>query len=284
MVPVPTKGGLHSLIENSAVGQMTGSMAAPIGILYDHKVSGESSSKPSLRLPPLNDDHMKAMVSAVMSSRPDPTTIAAGDQYVFPDGGKAGLEGNFMSLFKTGRQVMQKHKRTITILYKFESVAAKREREKDTTEMNVVEQVFMVSHEPMKLPIKDRVGFSGQNTSNGVGPVPMADPSSALKLPWSLKKKIMGENIRRVGGTGGTSTNEEKPHVRKDTDVEPLFYHNMSDAWYADFISSCCFKALIDLTPGDGGAAYACILQGIPMLAIILRRSSSTLSGASSRP
>ena len=114
---------------------------------------GPSQSLPAFLMAPEQHkkqagDHMKTMVSGVMSSRLDPTTILVGDQYVFRDGVKAGLEGNFMSLIKTGRQVMQKHKRTIKTLYKFESVVAKREREKETTEMNVVKQVILVSHDP----------------------------------------------------------------------------------------------------------------------------------------
>ena len=40
----------------------------------------------------------------------------------------------------------------------------------------------MICKYPIKLPVKDRLGFIGQNTSNGVDPVPSANLKDALKL------------------------------------------------------------------------------------------------------
>ena len=276
MIPMPSKGTpLSQQIEASPVGSMRGTNVSPIGILYDHKLSGESSSKPSVRAPPLNEEHMKNSVGSVMASRSDPTTLAEGDQYIFSDGGKPGLEHTFGSIFKSGRAVMQKHKRTVTILYGFQSVAARRERERDSNEMNVVEQIFMFSKDPIKLSVKDRVGFHGQNTSNGVGPVPMPCLDTSMKSTWGHKKEIFGPNIRLVGGAGGTAASDEKPCPRKNDDVEVVFYHSMSHEWYMDFVSSGCFTAIIDLTPGDGGCAFACILQGVPLLAVTMNQAHS---------
>ena len=42
----------------------------------------------------------------------------------------------------------------------------------------------------------------------------------------------------------------------------------MSGEWYADLVSSGCYKGAIDLTPGDGGLCYACIMKGIPCLCV----------------
>ena len=131
---------------------------------------------------------------------------------------------------------MQKHKRGLTILYSFDGVVSRRERDRETTEMNVVENPTMISKFPLKVPIKDRVGFGGQNTSNGVGPVPSATVKDALKLTWAEKKQMMGSNIRRVGGAFGADGSDPdsstKPNPRKDDDEELAFYHSMSDEWY----------------------------------------------------
>ena len=66
-----------------------------------------------------------------------------------------------------------------TIAQMWSSIAGRRERERDTSEMNIVEQVILVSKGPLKLPLKDRVGFEGQNSTNGIGPVPIASAGSA---------------------------------------------------------------------------------------------------------
>ena len=111
----PTNGSLNQVIEQTTVGKMVGDISSPIGIVYDIKLSGEPSSKPAVRVPPLNEEHLKAMISNVMQSRSDPTTIAEGDQYIFKDGSKHGLESTFLNLFRAGTLTMQKHKRTVTI-------------------------------------------------------------------------------------------------------------------------------------------------------------------------
>ena len=138
---------------------------------------------------------------------------------------------------------MQKHTRAVTILSSHETVVSRRKRDRDTTEMNVIERLCMISKLPIKAPLKDRVGFNGQNTSNGVGPVPMANLKDALKLTWAEKKKMMGANIRRVGGAFGADCSAEsdadpssKVQPRKDDDEEFAFYHSMADEWYHPFV------------------------------------------------
>ena len=95
------KGSLTKVIEDSVVGKMVGTPTKPIGIVYDLKVTGEASAKPSVRTPPLNEENLKFTVEQVMATREDPSSIAAGDQYICPDGGKGELWNNFEALFKS---------------------------------------------------------------------------------------------------------------------------------------------------------------------------------------
>ena len=37
---------------------------------------------------------------------------------------------------------------------------------------------------------------------------------------------------------------------------------------YVDFISSGNYKGVVDLTPGEGGLAYACLLHNVPIFAV----------------
>ena len=55
------------------------------------------------------------------------------------------------------------------------------------------------------------------------------------------------------------------PTPRKPDDIEQLMYHTMHDAFYKDFVSSGCFKALLDLALGEGGLAFAAIMSGTPI-------------------
>ena len=167
-------GSISGMISEHPIGKSTGDDAAPMLIHYDHKLSGEASSKPASRIPPHCEEDMKALISAVLASRPDPTTIAEGDQYVWMDGGKPGLAHSFDGVFKAGRTAMQKHKRTLTILYSYESIMQKRERENDYTDMNLLETAHMISKYPLKLPVIERAGtLTGNNATNGVGPLPI---------------------------------------------------------------------------------------------------------------
>ena len=146
-----------------------------------------------------------------MNSRNDPTTISEGDRYIFADGVN-GLESTFLKLFRAGKQSMRKHKRTLTILYEYDS---RRERDRETTEMNVVEKITMKY--PLKVPVKDRVvGFTGQNTCNGVGPIPCAKLEDALKLTWAENDGCQHSSF----GAATSDADISKANPRKEDDEE----------------------------------------------------------------
>ena len=96
--------------------------------------------------------------------------------------------------------------------------------------------------------------------------MPYGAADTSLSTTWKIKKDILGDRIRRVGGPGADS--EQAPR-RKPDDEEVVFLHAMSDEWYMDLISSGCYKGAIDLSPGDGGGlGFACILQSRPILCV----------------
>ena len=146
-----------------------------------------------------------------MNSRNDPTTISEGDRYIFADGVN-GFESTFLKLVRAGKQSMRKHKRTLTILYEYDS---RRERDCETTEMNVVETITMKY--PLKVPVKDRVvGFTGQNTCNGVGPIPCAKLEDALKLTWAENDGCQHSSF----GAATSDADISKANPRKEDDEE----------------------------------------------------------------
>ena len=115
---------------------------------------------------------------------------------------------------RAGKQSMRKHKRTLTILYEYDS---RRERDRETTEMNVVETITMKY--PLKVPVKDRVGFTGQNTCNGVGPIPCAKLEDALKLTWAENDGCQHSSF----GADTSDADISKANLRKEDDEELAF-------------------------------------------------------------
>ena len=121
---------------------------------------------------------------------------------------------------------MQKQKKVTNALYDPDAVASRKERDRGTSEVNITERIISFSRDALNIPVKDRVGFKGQNNSRGIGPVPVADSKTALKSTWGVKKKLLGQS-RRVGGPC-----QEGPAAEPRKDMEILFYHAMSDEWY----------------------------------------------------
>ena len=130
---------------------------------------------------------------------------------------------------------MPKHKKVVTLLYDWDTMysRAQRDREKDTasSETNTIEHLYLVSSEPLKVPIKPRVGYAGDSSSTGVGPVRFASTDVAMTMSWGTKKKAFDTCIRRVGGPGGIDQDKEKK-PRKDSDIEVAFFHAMGHEWY----------------------------------------------------
>ena len=132
---------------------------------------------------------------------------------------------------------MTKHKKVVTLLYDWDTMfsRAQRGREKDTTstETNTIEHLFLVSSEPLKVPIKPRVGYAGDSSSTGVGPVRFASADVAMKMNWATKKKAFDTCLRKVGGPGPDQDKDKtKAPPRKDSDIEVAFFHAMGHEWH----------------------------------------------------
>ena len=91
-----TEAELRKIIEGSEIGKLRGTPSEPIAIIYDPKLTGESITRPRIRLPPFKEESCRACVRAVLSSRENPTEIHPGDVYAFFDGGKTGLSSSLV--------------------------------------------------------------------------------------------------------------------------------------------------------------------------------------------
>ena len=66
-------------------------------------------------------------------------------------------------------------------------------------------------------------------------------------------------------------------HIREDTNIEPVFMHNLSRKLHEELIHTLCIHAMVDGTPGSGAAAVACICKRIPYLGLCFTDSHKEL-------
>jgi hypothetical protein len=77
------------------------------------------------------------------------------------------------------------------------------------------------------------------------------------------------------GGPGGPGGDEDYvKYTRKDTDLEPVFYHSHGETLYEELLLTVAkrgdIKGIIDLTAGDGCLAQVAIKNRIPYLGFCL--------------
>ena len=70
---------------------------------------------------------------------------------------------------------------------------------------------------------------------------------------------------KMMGGAdpGGDDGKEDE---RSDENFEPAFYHHLPETLYSDAIGAYEIRGCLDLTPGCGDLAKACLLRRVPYL------------------
>ena len=89
-------------------------------------------------------------------------------------------------------------------------------------------------------------------------------------LPWQQKKALYGKkHLIAVGGKTETTEETEKPDMdRLGNKPEPVCFHSMPGAFYAELMHSFWAKMVIDLTPGDGRFAFEALKARVGYLGI----------------
>ena len=103
-------------------------------------------------------------------------------------------------------------------------------------EVNQIEHQYVITSAPLAIPVKARTHFAGFNSGNGVGPLGLPAWKSPMTMQRTFKEKkhLFGTTRLPVGGSlrdGNVAAGDEatsKPKTRLDSDVEPTFYHNVS--------------------------------------------------------
>ena len=256
-----TQPELIRKLKDSAAGQFRGDPTKKIhrGILFDSKVTGQCSSNPHLRNPPLrgNGTHVQCLVKLVVETTD--SELHPSDLYFFFDGSKSGNHDKLSSgLTNSSGELLAKKRHVIRVVYEEGSCTEHLDKVRGFSTIEQMEGVVVVSFDVLQLHGKKRLHSSGTNRGNIIGPLTWPSDTTAWKLTKDTKKKLLGKNGVILVGGHMPIAEEQAPKTKttKDT-LEPVFYHATPCAAYAELIHGCDLGAGIVLACGDG----ACIME-----------------------
>jgi hypothetical protein len=89
---------------------------------------------------------------------------------------------------------------------------------------------------------------------------------------FEVKKKVYEHHMVSTG-----IQDNDPRSARKDEDIEPVFYCTLPEMYFSDLITSNNALGFLDLTPGQGEAARACLALKKPYLGLCM--SDAHVSG-----
>ena len=268
-----------------------------VGIICDTRVLGESSHRPTIRLPPINYETLHMLLNAVRGRHGEEynNRLHQSDLYLTLAGGRElpKLNGWFTKLDQTHAVATT---RTVLVYFKEESLKTRYTRVSGVCSAKTHDTLKLTA-QPWpagKLRSVHRIHYPGTTSqADSMGPVIMPDLNDlqqAWRASWGTKKKIYGPNIVKVGGTDGytddakeasglaapgespgeegTAGDEEadkrRAKPRNDDTVEPVFFHAMPVMFFEELIHDFSLGAVINIGVGDGALALACMRSRIP--------------------
>ncbi len=98
------------------------------------------------------------------------------------------------------------------------------------------------------------------------------DPVKAWQRTFKEKKKIYGEANRIMPGgrTPGIDAETAKKLVRKEDDIEPVFFFALPRTFYEDLLRCVAARTVTALTLGDGAIALAAMVLNKPFIGVAL--------------
>ena len=129
---------------------------------------------------------------------------------------------------------------------------------------NLAETMYTVTAGPLEMPFRKLKNFPGSNRNNVLGPIackPFNEENHNI-LAWKDKKTVWSTAAKlacRVGGAGEDGIIRGKERTQETQ--EPLCFHAYSQEVWSELIHMHSAVGVIDLTPGPGYSAEACIMS-----------------------
>lgn len=250
-----------------------------IGI-YDVKMCGEVVTHPHLRVMSFRAEHYAKMIGGFTRSfLPEGADTLSADNFgdsimvLAFDGGKH-LDGNvYNDAFKVAGKTITK-KNVLYVHLSEASLEQRRDRMKIITALSLhsFEQGHIYTKDAIQVEFRKREHYPGSSVSSGIGPVTMVADSSPLcwYRTFEDKKAIYGKSNRVAPGgrTPGIDNETAKKILRKDKDLEPVFYYTMPKEFYIDIFKPLGGHSVTMLTVGDGSGLLAAMEANLPVIGI----------------
>ena len=273
VVEPETAIGCSDVLRSSQVGKMRGDPDKKeyMGVSYHIGLSGEATTHPHIRQPPVRKDHYEKMVRGTLLSRfpagidDAELAIDKGDLYCVHDAFRHGNETVIANAFKAGKKVLPKEKYQLFLQYSEKSLRARRGHASGLNAGSQVEYAWMITERMLQVVPKNRLNFQGSNTFNQIGPINIRSPEEMWCETVDTKKNILGDTARSdVGGpTPGVESASER---RAASDIEPVAYHGQTIHVWEELTHSYNVKGWIDLTALEEILALHCVVWKLPYI------------------
>ncbi len=287
-----TQDGLTSIIREGMARTRMGNLSneddtrAVNLFFYTMGASGEAITNPSTRQPPMRA-HYSKMLSAAVEAQPEAGRLDPNSIFIIFDAGKDRSEREFMAPFshtpaeptskslKPSAKSIPKSVCRLITHFDFDSLAEQKAVVRGVGTLRSVEYVYIVTAEPLAVPVKDRVKYAGTTACDLLGPVAKTPWHDAWKLPFHTKKDLYGQARIAVGGRTegfGIASDSKIRATRKSQDRNeelPVFYHAVPENLLEEIVhtitkSKKTIANIWDFTPADGSLAHFCIAHRIP--------------------
>jgi hypothetical protein len=292
---------LEQAIRESAMSNIRGDPTGMVVYYWDVKMSGESVTRPELRIPPMRDANYHRMVRTVVSARGPvgvPATLRSGEIAILLDGGRQGNTPKILAPWKEGTVSTEAdpeaddeddtdadHKpgfvhTKLNLIYTEDSIQSRRKRIRGagTASIQQCEGAHMLSMTRVSLPERKRLHFEGSTSGDTIYGIGKPDMASEWTVTWKDKKEMYTKKylIPCGGKTEGADPDEEQAERKTDATSVPVTYHSMPEAWYQELIHTFFIKLVVDLTPGDAKFAWQALLNRVGYVGITFSLAHST--------
>ncbi|CAK9073137.1 unnamed protein product [Durusdinium trenchii] len=302
LMPQPeTDAAFVKMIQESCLGpsNVKGVPAKNAVLIYcDSQLIGESLKRPSTRLPPIEDNLLHTLIGNALKARGS-TPIGKGntqvdcpiegDIVIVNDGGRGNdlCLAPFRSAKTRGTRGVNGYLEIfdLNVVISQDSIKSKKKRNRGS--VNQIQRLSFITRECLDRMVPERKHdkFTGSNRGNVLAFVGLASSAQTWHTTVEDKKEIFKNKIFGTSGGGEPDDdNNEEPEAaeqeelaRKDTDVEPCFYHFLPKNLFDTILSSWSISAVLDLTPGQGELAKSAIEKRLAYYGVCLSERHSAM-------
>jgi len=256
-----------------------------VGIVWDSRVNGECSSRPSVRMPALQIAEVSRVFDAIRARHdrtpepPETRCLNPYDLYISLAGGRD-LGSSYSRLFQN-LGAPSPVTRTIHVILDPVSVQDRFRR--------VCGIASNKTHDTMRLtaapwPKKEmkttpRIHYRGTSASDSIGHVELGTPGDdeTWVLTWAEKKRLYGtRGLIAASGKGDVIDDDAEeddppePRERRTDDTEELtFYHALPGKFWDEVVNDYQLGAILDVAAGDGMLALTAVRNRLPYTGLV---------------